>query len=213
MSIASRIHEIKAALPDTVTLVAVSKFHPIEDLQEAYDAGQRIFGESRAQELKLKHLALPKDIQWHFIGPLQRNKVKDIAPYVHLIQSVDSLRLLEDIDRQAAKHQRVINVLIEVFVAKEETKQGFSVEECQELLNSNWEEQFPNISILGLMGMATYTDDEQTIREEFATLRKLKEANPSLSILSMGMSDDYPLAIQEGSTMVRIGSSIFGARK
>ena len=213
MSITSRLNELKAALPDTVTLVAVSKFHPTNSLQEAYDAGQRIFGESRAQELMQKQRCLPADIQWHFIGTLQRNKVKDIAPFIHTIQSLDSLRLLEEVSKQAVKQQRLIKVLLEVHVAEEETKHGFSVEECKALLESNWKERYPNIDIQGLMGMATNTDDERLIRQEFGLLKQLKDAYPFLSILSMGMSDDYRIAIEEGSTMVRIGSSIFGYRE
>ena len=221
MSITENITKIRRSLPTGVTLVAVSKFHPIEDLQEAYAAGQRIFGESRAQELTVKQKALPNDIEWHFIGPLQSNKVKDIAPFIHLIHSIDSLKLLQEVNKQAAKNNRVIRLLLEIHVAQEEAKHGFTPNECRELLQKISLSDFPNIRICGLMGMATFTDDMHIVQQEFRTLHSLfvelknglfKE-DEDFKELSMGMSDDYPLAIQEGSTMIRVGTSIFGERK
>lgn len=218
-NIAQHIQELQASLPKGVTLVAVSKFHPVEALQEAYDAGQRVFGESRAQELVAKAKVLPKDIEWHFIGPLQSNKVKDIAPFIHLIHSIDSLKLLQEVNKQVAKHGRSVRVLLEIHVAAEETKHGFGIEECRELVRHLPE--LPNVRISGIMGMATQTDDEQQIRQEFHTLHQLftelkattfKDAE-DFTILSMGMSHDYRLAIEEGSTMVRVGTYIFGERE
>ena len=214
-----RLEQIKATIKPDVDLVAVSKFHPAELIQEAYDQGQRIFGESRAQELQGKYEALPKDIEWHFIGPLQSNKVKEIAPFIHLIHSVDSLKLLQEIEKQAAKNDRVIRVLLEIHVAKEETKHGFSVEECHSLVDTLPE--LPHVSICGIMGMASLTTDESQIREEFRQLHglftELQSANfkdkGDFSILSMGMSHDYPIAIEEGSTMIRVGTYIFGERE
>lgn len=219
MDIAQHIQELQASLPQGVTLVAVSKFHPVEALQEAYQAGQRVFGESRAQELVAKQLVLPKDIEWHFIGPLQSNKVKDIAPFISLIHSVDSLKLLNEIEKQAAKHERIIRVLLEIHVAAEETKHGFTPDECRELVNQLPE--LPHVQICGIMGMATLTDDESLIRKEFHTLHalftELKETvfcqSEAFSILSMGMSHDYKLAIEEGSNMIRVGTYIFGERE
>ncbi len=219
MSITQRIQELQASIPDNVTLVAVSKFHPVEALEEAYRAGQRVFGESRAQELVAKAKVLPQDIEWHFIGPLQSNKVKEIAPFIHLIHSVDSLKLLQEIEKQAAKNDRVIRVLLEIHVAKEETKHGFSVEECRSLVGTLPE--LPHVSICGIMGMASLTTDESQIREEFRQLHglftELQSANfkdnGDFSILSMGMSHDYPIAIEEGSTMIRVGTYIFGERE
>ena len=218
-NIAQHIQELQASLPKGVTLVAVSKFHPAEALQEAYDAGQRVFGESRAQELVAKAKVLPKDIEWHFIGPLQSNKVKDIAPFIHLIHSIDSLKLLQEVNKQAAKHGRSVRVLLEIHVAAEETKHGFGIEECRELVRHLPE--LPNVRISGIMGMATQTDDERQIRQEFHTLHQLfaelkattfKDAE-DFTILSMGMSHDYRLAVEEGSTMVRVGTYIFGERE
>lgn len=219
MDIAQHIQELQASLPQGVTLVAVSKFHPVEALQEAYQAGQRVFGESRAQELVAKQLVLPKDIEWHFIGPLQSNKVKDIAPFISLIHSVDSQKLLNEIEKQAAKHERIIRVLLEIHVAAEETKHGFTPDECRELVNQLPE--LPHVQICGIMGMATLTDDESLIRKEFHTLHalftELKETvfcqSEAFSILSMGMSHDYKLAIEEGSNMIRVGTYIFGERE
>lgn len=221
MRITRNINRLKESLPADVTLVAVSKFHPAEALEEAYAAGQRVFGESRAQELTVKQKVLPGDIEWHFIGPLQRKKVKEIAPFIHTIQSIDSLKLLQEVDKQAARCNRVIRVLLEIHVAKEESKHGFSPAECRELLSGNLLDRLDHIRIAGLMGMATNTDDPALIEQEFRTLRTLfvelktlffKE-NDDFCELSMGMSYDYPVAIREGSTMIRIGTDIFGERE
>lgn len=221
MSITENIKKLKEQLPEDVTLVAVSKFHPKEAVEEAYAAGQRIFGESRAQELTAKQKNLPTDIQWHFIGPLQSNKVKDIAPFIHTIHSIDSLKLLSEVNRQAAKNNRIINVLLEIHVAQEEAKHGFTPEESKKLLKEVDLKNFPNINICGIMGMATFTNDVELIEKEFATLdhlfKELKNEyfknDDSFKILSMGMSHDYSIAIKAGSNMVRIGTSIFGERE
>lgn len=221
MSIAQNINELKRSLPADVTLVAVSKFHPVKALEEAYAAGQRIFGESRAQEVASKQKTLPRDIEWHFIGPLQSNKVKDIAPFIHTIHSIDSLKLLQEVDKQAAKHNRIIRVLLEVHVAEEESKHGFSPNECRNLLREGQTAPYLNIQIGGLMGMATNTDDTALIQREFSTLKSLFSElkanffneNEHFNVLSMGMSYDYPLAIHEGSTMIRVGTRIFGERE
>lgn len=221
MSITQNITELKKSLPVDVTLVAVSKFHPVEALKEAYDAGQRVFGESRAQELTAKQKALPGDIEWHFIGPLQSNKVKDIAPFIHTVQSIDSLKLLREVDKFALRNERAIRVLLEIHVAEEEAKHGFSPDECRDLLDSGELDALRNIRIGGLMGMATNTDDADKIRQEFHQLRALFDElkasyfkeNPDFKELSMGMSHDYPVAIAEGSTMIRVGTSIFGERE
>ena len=209
MSISQNIVQLKASLPANVTLVAVSKFHPAEALMEAYNAGQRVFGESRAQELTAKQKVLPGDIEWHFIGPLQSNKVKDIAPFIHTIHSIDSLKLLQEVNKQAAKNNRIIRVLLEIHVAQEETKHGLSPDECRELLQNEQLAELGNIQICGLMGMATYTDD--------IALSELKAiyfiGNDNFAVLSMGMSHDYPVAIRQGSTMIRVGTSIFGERE
>jgi len=220
MNVAENLRKIKETLPENVQLTAVSKFHPESVLMEAYDAGQRIFGENRVQELVPKYEHLPKDIEWHFIGHLQANKVKYIASFIHTIQSVDSLRLLEEIDRQARKHNRIINVLFQIHIARETQKFGFLYEEIENLLQEKTFDALKNIRIAGLMGMATFTDDEQQIRREFRGLntffKKIKNIyfpdNHFFNQLSMGMSDDYPIAIEEGSVMVRIGSRIFGQR-
>lgn len=214
MSIAENIATIRATIPSDVTLICVSKFHSHEAIMQAYEAGERDFGESRVQELLPKYQALPKDIRWHFIGHLQTNKVKQIVPFVHLIHSVDSLRLLEAINREAQKIGRCINVLLEVHVAKEPTKSGFTPDE---ILSLNTKLSTLNyIEVCGLMGMATNTDDQQEWRRCFREIRSLASSPNSLSasspIISMGMSDDYLIAIEEGSTMVRIGSTIFGER-
>lgn len=220
MSIRENISLLRQTLPEQVTLVAVSKFHPVADLMEAYEAGQRIFGESRAQELKQKKAALPDDIEWHFIGQLQSNKVKDIAPFIHTIHSIDSLKLIEEVEKQAAKHNRIIRILLEIHVAQEETKAGFTPDECKKLLASLSPNNYPHVQIGGLMTMATNTDDEELIRKEFRQVRALFEdlkrtylTGPGFNTLSMGMSADYQIAISEGSNMVRIGSTIFGKRE
>lgn len=220
MSIATTIQEIKAALPAGTRLVAVSKYHPAEMIQEAYDAGQRIFGESHVQELQQKQPALPNDIEWHFIGHLQTNKVKYIAPYVSLIHAVDSERLLQEINKQGEKCGRRIRVLLQLHVAQEETKYGFTPQEAESLLQHLATSPLPYIEITGVMCMASNVDDEIQIAGEFETARRFFEmakerffANQATFCeLSMGMSDDYPIAIQHGSTLVRIGSKIFGQR-
>lgn len=218
--IQEEIQAIKAGLPEGVRLVAVSKFHPIEALQDAYDGGQRIFGESKVQEMTKKYEALPKNIEWHFIGHLQTNKIKYMAPYVALIHGVDSYKLLAEINKQAAKAGRIIPCLLQIHIAQEETKFGFSTEECRAMLEEGQWRQLDHVQIAGVMGMATNTEDETQIRREFSTLsaffQEIKEAYfkevSSFKEISMGMSDDYPLAIEEGSTLIRIGSRIFGAR-
>lgn len=217
MSVSSRLSEIRATLPEGVTLVAVSKFHPAEAVMEAYDAGQHIFGESRVQELVAKYETLPKDIEWQMIGHLQTNKVRAIVPFVSLIQSVDSVRLLECIDREAARCGRTIDCLLEIHVAQEETKSGWVYGELKAYLQSDAFAQLHNIRIRGIMGMATNTDDAAVVRSDFERLAAIKDElapmfGADFDILSMGMSDDYPIAVDCGSTMVRIGSSIFGAR-
>ena len=220
MSIQENIREVLATLPAGVRLVAVSKFHPVEALQEAYDGGQRIFGESKVQEMTAKHEQLPADIEWHFIGHLQTNKVKYIAPYVSLIHGVDSYKLLLEINRQGQRVGRTIPCLLQLHVAQEETKFGFSLDECQQLLEEGEWCTLPYVSIRGLMGMASNTDNMVQVRQEFATLGKffsqVREKyfsdRPEFRELSMGMSDDYPIAIEEGSTLVRVGSRIFGQR-
>ncbi len=218
MAIGAKIKELHTSLPQTVKLVAVSKFHPVEALMEAYEAGQRIFGESRVQELLVKHEALPKDIEWQMIGHLQTNKVRQIVPFISLIQSVDSSRLIECINREAERIGRVVDILLEIHVAQEESKTGWKYEELVDYLHSEEFATMKNIRIRGVMGMATNTDDEQIVRADFEQLANLyNELKPRFSeefdTLSMGMSDDYPLAIECGSTMVRIGSSIFGIRQ
>ena len=216
--IAQRLSAIRATIPAEVTLVCVSKFHPTEAIMEAYACGERDFGESRVQELLPKYNALPKDIRWHFIGHLQTNKVKQIVPFVHMIHSVDSLRLLETINHEAEKLQRQVKVLLEVHIAKEATKSGFTPEE---VLSLNTKLSTLNhIDVCGVMGMATNTDDEDEWRRCFREIKHLGEQllshselpNNSVPQISMGMSDDYLVAIEEGSTMVRIGSTIFGNR-
>jgi pyridoxal phosphate enzyme (YggS family) len=220
MGIRDNISEIKSTLPDGVKLIAVSKFHPAETVKEAYDAGQRIFGENRVQELTAKQSLLPGDVEWHFIGTLQTNKVRYVAPFVAMIQSVDSLKLMREIDRQAEKCSRTICVLMEVHIAEEDSKHGFSTAECKSLFTGDVLKQFAHTQVCGLMGMATFTDDTTQIRREFGSLRKLfgeirfmpAVDHSVFRELSMGMSDDYRIAIEEGSTMIRIGTGIFGAR-
>ena len=220
MSIANQIERLRLSLPAGVRLLAVSKFHPAEAIMEAYGAGQRAFGESRVQELQIKYEALPKDIEWVMIGHLQTNKVKYIAPYVALIHGVDSYKLLCEINRQGQRAGRIIPCLLQLHVAQEETKFGFSLDECQQLLDAGEWRTLPYVSIRGLMGMASNTDDMVQVRREFATLGKffsqVREKyfsdRAEFCELSMGMSDDYPIAIEEGSTLVRVGSRIFGQR-
>lgn len=221
MSIARRISEIASRLPSETRLVAVSKFHPIETIMEAYECGQRIFGESKIQELTAKKDRLPSDIEWHFIGHLQTNKIRAIAPFVELIHGVDSYKLLQAIDKEAGKCERTVGVLLQIHIAKEESKFGFSIRECMEMLEEGSWKNCRHVAICGLMGMATYTDDKEMIRDEFRLLSGLfKEVKAKyfagadcFKELSMGMSDDYPIAVEEGSTLVRIGSGIFGNRE
>jgi pyridoxal phosphate enzyme (YggS family) len=214
--IGKNVQNIKSKLPENVTLVAVSKTKPIVDLQEAYDAGQRVFGENKIQEMAEKFDALPKDIKWHMIGHLQSNKVKYMAHFVDLIHGIDKLKTLKEINKQAKKYDRVINCLLQVKIAKEETKFGFSFEEIIATLSSEDLKELENIKIVGFMGMATFTDDKKQLEEEFSSLKnlfdKLKTQHSSIETLSMGMSGDYQLAIENGSTMIRVGSSIFGKR-
>jgi pyridoxal phosphate enzyme (YggS family) len=216
--VSEKIKRIKQSLPEGVRLVAVSKYHPIEMIQDAYDGGQRIFGESHVQEMVQKREALPKDIEWHFIGHLQTNKVKYIAPFVSLIHAVDSEHLLREIDKQAKKCGRIIPVLMQVHVAKEETKFGFLPDELLAFMQSGAWQQYENVSIEGLMCMATNCDDEEQIAREFEQAKELfdmvngKWLNGKWKVRSWGMSDDYPIAIRHGSNMVRIGSLIFGER-
>ena len=220
MGIRSQIQKINEELPSTVKLVAVSKFNPVEAIAEAYGAGQRIFGESRPQELQQKVSQLPDDIQWHFIGHLQTNKLKMVLPYVDLVHSVDSVRLLMEMDKYAVKNGLKVKCLLELFVAQEESKQGFSETELFELLESLSQKPLEGIEICGLMGMASFVDDTNQIRGEFETLKrvfdKVREKYistlPNFTELSMGMSGDYKIAVECGSTMVRIGTTIFGAR-
>ena len=219
MSIAQNLLQIKSQLPNHVTLVAVSKTKPVADLMEAYNAGQRIFGENKIQEMTEKWEQMPKDIQWHMIGHVQTNKVKFMAEYVSLIHGVDSLKLLQEINKQALKHHRVIDCLLQIYIADEETKFGLDETELEELLTSNEFKELQNIRIVGLMGMATFTNNQNQIKEEFQHLKQIFDninslsiINYPLSIISMGMSGDYKLAMDCGSTMVRIGSSIFGNR-
>jgi pyridoxal phosphate enzyme (YggS family) len=214
-NIAQKLSDIRVTLPEGVTLVCVSKFHPQEAIMEAYACGERDFGESRVQELLPKYEALPKDIRWHFIGHLQTNKVKQIVPFVHMIHSVDSMRLLETINREAEKIARRVKVLLEVHVAKEETKSGFTPDEINQFIinNSKFIIDYPWVEICGVMGMATNTDDEAEWRRCFQAIKYLaNNLTASSPEISMGMSDDYLIAIEEGSTMVRIGSTIFGNR-
>lgn len=220
MNIKEIINEIKSKLPQSTRLVAVSKFHPAEAISEAYDGGQRIFGESKVQELEEKYKVLPKDIEWHFIGHLQTNKVKYIAPYISMIHAVDSYKLLCEINKQAQKANRVIKCLLEIHIAKEDSKYGFSFESCRQMLDTEDWKGLENVSVCGVMGMATFTDDDAEIRNEFKSLHdfftELKNSyfsnDDNFREISMGMSDDYPIAIEEGSTMIRVGSKIFGVR-
>ena len=220
MSIQAQIKKINNELPSTVKLVAVSKFNPAEAIQEAYDAGQRIFGESRPQELFQKVSVLPDDIKWHFIGHLQTNKLKMVLPYVDMVHSVDSERLLAEINKYAVRNNLKVKCLLEVFIAQEESKQGFSKEELCALLDKIQQEPMPGVEICGLMGMASFVDDRNQIAAEFDQLKgifdmareKYISTLPNFNELSMGMSGDYDIAVEKGSTLVRIGTSIFGAR-
>ena len=215
MSVRENLEQIRSGLPAGVTLVAVSKTKPVELILEAYEAGQRDFGENYVQELLSKYEQLPKDIRWHFIGHLQSNKVKLIAPFIHLIHGVDRFKLLKEINKQGEKQDRLIDCLLQVHIAQEETKFGFDE---QELINAGWDElnDLKNVKVVGLMGMASFIDDMNKVRVEFKNLKtifdKLKTHNSQLTTLSMGMSSDYKVAIEEGSNMVRIGSLIFGER-
>lgn len=220
MNIQANLKEVLSELPANVRLVAVSKFHPQEAIMEAYQAGQRIFGESKVQEMTEKYEALPKDIQWHFIGHLQTNKIKYMAPYVAMIHGVDSYKLLADINKQAAKCNRRIPCLLQLHIAQEETKFGFSFDECTAMLETeNWE-SLDHVALQGVMGMASNTDNMEQVKNEFQSLhtyfQQIKKQffadAPDFKEISMGMSHDYPIALQEGSTMIRVGSKIFGER-
>ena len=219
MSIKDNLLKIQSTIPENVTLVAVSKTKPVADLMEAYNAGQHIFGENKIQEMTEKWEQMPKDIQWHMIGHVQTNKVKYMTEYVSLIHGVDSLKLLQEINKQAAKHNRVVDCLLQIYIAEEETKFGLDENELNEILSSVEFKLLQNIKVIGLMGMATFTDNQTQIKKEFQNLKyifdKYKSLNTKhcqLNTISMGMSGDYKLAIECGSTMVRIGSSIFGGR-
>ena len=216
MDISENIKKYKDELPENVKLVAISKTKPNEDLMEAYNAGQRILGENKIQEMTDKWEELPKDIEWHMVGHVQRNKVKYMAPFVSLIHAVDSLKLLKEINKRAKQNERTINCLLQIKIAKEDSKFGISSEEAKEILNSEAYSKMENVKVIGLMGMATFTDDEDQVRSEFKYLKsvfdKFRDEHPDLKELSMGMSGDYQIAVECGSTMVRIGSSIFGAR-
>ena len=219
-SIAENIFDIRKKLPEQVKLIAVSKYKPESDLLQAYEAGQRVFGENKAQEMTEKHEHLPKDIEWHFIGHLQTNKIKYIIPFVSLIHSIDSENLLEAVNKEAKKHELVVDCLLQFHIANEETKFGLNLEEAEALLKSDAFKQMENVRICGVMGMATFTDDEAEIRKEFHQLKMIFDTlrqnhfagQPQFKEISMGMSDDYPIAIEEGATLVRVGSKIFGVR-
>lgn len=221
MSIAGQILQLRNSLPQEVSLLAISKYQPIEALQEAYDAGQRMFGENHIQEMAAKAAVLPKDIEWHFTGHVQTNKIKYMASFVSLIHAVDSFRLLREIDKHAAKHNRTIDCLLQIHIAQEETKYGLTVEECRQLLATEPWRDLKHIRIAGLMAMGSNTDDMAQVRSEFRRMRQLFDElkvayfadEPSFAQLSEGMTDDYLIAIEEGSTIVRIGSMIFGERQ
>lgn len=215
MSVPENFNKIKALIPENVELVAVSKFHPVEKIKEVYDCGQRVFGENKVQELLTKVNELPSDIQWHLIGHLQTNKVKFIVPFIDTIQSVDSEKLLLEIDKEAAKINKKINVLLQVKIAEEDTKYGLEVQEAKEIFSNYLENKYPNITIIGLMGMATFTDNKNQVKSEFLILKSLFDELSKfkkLEKLSMGMSDDFKIAIECGANSVRIGSAIFGVR-
>ncbi|MBQ5958359.1 MAG: YggS family pyridoxal phosphate-dependent enzyme [Bacteroidales bacterium] len=220
MMIKENLEKIRATLPEGVTLVAVSKTKPVSDLQEAYDAGQRVFGENYPQEMRDKHEVLPQDIQWHFIGHLQTNKIKYIIQYVTLIHSIDTASLLEAVNKEAKKHDRVVDCLLQFHIALEETKFGLDLNEARQLLDSEEYKQMENVRICGVMGMGTFTDDMEEVRKEFKHLKSIFDTlksdyfadQPQFKEISMGMSEDYPIAIEEGATLIRVGSKIFGAR-
>ena len=215
-NICQNIQKIKENIPEDVTLVAVSKTKPVSDIQTAYDCGQRHFGENKVQELVDKYSKLPDAIKWHMIGHLQRNKVKYLAGFVYLIHGVDNLKLLKEINKQARKHDKELNILLQVKIAREETKFGMDASLLAEIMQSYEQGEFSNVKILGLMGMATNTSDKQQVASEFAYLHRLYETYrtqfPEFQYLSMGMSGDYPIAIANGSNLIRVGSAIFGAR-
>ena len=218
--IKENLEKIRATVPEGVTLVAVSKTKPVSDVQEAYDAGQRIFGENHALEMRDKHEVLPTDIQWHFIGHLQTNKIKYIIQYVTLIHSIDTASLLEAVNKEAKKHDRVVDCLLQFHIALEETKFGLDLDEARQLLDSEEYKQMENVRICGVMGMGTFTDDMEEVRKEFKNLKSIFDTlksdyfadQPQFKEISMGMSEDYPIAIEEGATLIRVGSKIFGAR-
>ena len=216
MNIKQRLQQLKSVLPKQVTLVAVSKTKPVVDLMEAYHAGQRVFGENKIQEMAEKYQQMPKDIQWHMIGHVQTNKVKYMASFVDLIHGVDRLKLLNEINKQAQKHNRSIDCLLQIKIAEEDSKFGMTVNEAENLLKSSALDHLKNINIVGVMGMASFTNDTNQIRTEFETLKstfdRLKNIEQQMHIVSMGMSGDYSIAIDCGSTMIRVGSHIFGAR-
>ena len=220
MDVQENLKKVLKSIPPQVTLVAVSKTKPVEMLQAVYDAGQRDFGENKAQEMAAKQPQLPQDIRWHFIGHLQTNKVKYIAPFVHLIHAADSLKILKEINKQALKNNRTIDCLLEFHIAQESSKFGLTPEAAEEILQSDAFKQLKNVRLCGVMGMATYTDDTGQIRQEFRKLKSIFDAlkshyfkeSPHFKEISMGMSGDYPIAIEEGATLVRVGSKIFGAR-
>ena len=218
--IKENLEKIRATVPEGVTLVAVSKTKPISDLQEAYDAGQRVFGENYPQEMRDKHEVLPTDIQWHFIGHLQTNKIKYIIPFVTLIHSIDTANLLEAVNKEAKKHDRVVDCLLQFHIALEETKFGLDLDEARQLLDSEAFKQMDNVRICGVMGMGTFTDNMDEVRKEFKHLKGIFDTlkrdyfadQPQFKEISMGMSEDYPIAIEEGATLIRVGSKIFGPR-
>ena len=216
MNISENIKRIKSEIPEEVTLVAISKTKPESDILEAYEAGQRIFGENKIQEMTEKWEKLPKDIEWHMVGHVQRNKVKYMAEFVSLIHAVDSLKLLKEIEKQAKKYDRVINCLLQIKIAEEDTKYGINVDEAESILRSEAYRKMTHVKVVGLMGMATFTENEKQIKEEFSflssTFETLKSRYTSFTTLSMGMSGDYKIAIACGSNMIRVGSSIFGER-
>ena len=220
MSVASRVTGFRDSIPREVKMVAVSKFHANETILQAYGAGQRLFGESRVQELVVKQKELPGDIEWHFVGGLQRNKVKQIAPFISLIHSLDSDRLAREIEKQGAANNRVIPCLLQVHIAREDTKSGFTPDECRQFLAGGSWKEYAHVQLAGVMGMATYTDDTGQVRDEFRQLKSLFDElkagyfpdTPAFKEISMGMSGDYAIAIEEGSTMVRLGTVLFGER-